>query len=141
MARAIKRTWFISIDFRFKKDANYDKRLKAVKDYYKEIGFVEGDTTSSLIIYTKDKLMERQAMRELIKILRKKPTSNKLDVVVLRSVVRTASSENGKTRNAMSHTINILDKKELLWKQITEFGLYKKLKLESEKEAKNSSTN
>lgn len=137
MARIIKRTWFISIDFRFKKDANYDKRLKDVKDYFKEIGFVEGDTTSSLIIYTKDKLMERQAMRELIKILRKKPTSNKLDVVVLRSVVRTASTEKGKTRKTMSHTINILDKEELLWEQITEFGLYKKLKLEAE----NSSAN
>lgn len=137
MARVIKRTWFISIDFRFKKDANYDKRLKAVKDYFKEIGFVEGDTTSSLIIYTKDKLMERQVKAELKNNLRKKTSSNKLDVVVLRSVVRTTSTENGQTRNTMSHTINILDKEELLWKPITEFGLYKKLKLE----AKNSSIN
>lgn len=141
MARLIKRTWFISIDFRFKKDANYDKRLKAVKDYFKEIGFVEGDTTSSLIIYTKDALIERQVKAELKKNLRVKLTSNELDVVVLRSVVRTASTESGKTRNTTSHTINILDKKELFWKQITEFGLYKKLKLEAEKEAKNSSAN
>lgn len=141
MARIIKRTWFISIDFRFKKDANYDKRLKDVKDYYKEIGFVEGDTTSSLIIYTKDKYMERQAMRELIKILRKKPSSNKLDVVVLRSIVRTTFTENGKTRNTISHTINILDKNMLEWMTITEVELYEKLKLEAEKEAENSSTN
>lgn len=135
MARLIKRTWFISIDFRFKKDANYDKRLKAVKDYFKEIGFVEGDTTSSLIIFDDDDLLEDQVKSELITELREKEYSNAQDFVVLRSVVRPSYLIKGKVISGVKHYIQILDKNADDWKSISEQELYNKLQKEQNMES------